>query len=166
MIRGRRLYRLDEWLIRALIPEHRIGTYLLYAGSKPVYAGRSDRNLRRRLIAHASWSCADHFGFEVYADADRAYDMECGLYHVLHYRMTNAIHPAAPAGSRRPCLICSHEQALADRELMRAAFVDTATAKSMGITPLLEVQALGRASRLFSSHRRDGSDDHLSNYED
>ena len=39
-------------------------------------------------------------------DAERAFDMECALFHALHPSTTNLIHPASPKGSGRPCFIC------------------------------------------------------------
>jgi hypothetical protein len=101
-----RLFRLKAWLVRALIGERHAGTYLLYRRGKPVYAGRSDRDLRRRLVTHAHHATGDYFGFSVHPDAERAYDMECALFHALHDVTTNRIHPASPKGSDRRCFIC------------------------------------------------------------
>ena len=100
-----RLFRLKTWLVRTLIPQRLAGTYLLYREAGPIYAGRSDEDLRSRLIDHAQAERADYFGFSVYADAARAFDMECALFHQLD-KATNLIHPASPKGSRRPCFIC------------------------------------------------------------
>jgi hypothetical protein len=101
-----RAFRLEPWLVRALIGERHAGTYLLYRRGKPVYAGRSDRDLRKRLMTHAHHATGDHFGFSVHPDAGRAYDMECALFHTLHDITTNRIHPASPKGGDRRCFIC------------------------------------------------------------
>ena len=101
-----RLFRLKPWLIRTLIPKGLPGTYLLYRTGRPIYAGRSDSDLRNRLITHALTERAEHFGFGVFSDSDRAYDMECALFHALEPRVTNLIHPASPKGTGRSCFIC------------------------------------------------------------
>lgn len=102
-----RLFKLQPWLVRTLVPPRRAGTYLLYRAGRPIYAGRSDADLRNRLITHALADRAEHFGFGVFTDADRAFDMECALFHALAPSVTNLIHPASPKGSGRPCFICS-----------------------------------------------------------
>jgi hypothetical protein len=100
-----RVFRLKSWLVRALIPEGKSGTYLLYQSGRPVYAGRSDEDLRSRLVTHARFERAEHFGFDVFPDAHRAFDMECALFHSLGPK-TNLIHPASPKSSGRTCFIC------------------------------------------------------------
>ena len=103
----RRLLSLEPWLVRALIPPGLVGTYLLYKGGYPIYAGRSDRDLRRRLISHAYNNRADYFEFDVHADSKQAYDVECALYHTLEGHTTNLIHPASPACTDLECFICN-----------------------------------------------------------
>lgn len=102
-----RLFRLEPWLVRALIPSGKAGTYLLYRFGKPIYTGRSDQDLRNRLVTHAQMRRADYFGFMTYPDAERAFDMECALFHTLRPMTTNLIHPASPKGSQRHCFICN-----------------------------------------------------------
>lgn len=109
-----RLFKLKPWLVRALIPQGCAGTYLLYSFGQPVYAGRSDEDLRNRLVAHAQIKRADYFGFSVLADADRAFDMECALFHALRTTTTNLIHPASPKHSGRTCFICNLGNGKAD----------------------------------------------------
>lgn len=101
-----RLFKLEPWLVRALIPPGKVGTYLLYRSGRPIYTGRSDEDLRNRLVTHAQTKRADYFGFTTYPDADRAFDMECALFHALRHTSTNLIHPASPKGSQRSCIIC------------------------------------------------------------
>ncbi|GAB2646731.1 hypothetical protein GCM10009743_22980 [Kribbella swartbergensis] len=48
-----RRYRLSPWLIRVIIPPATLGAYVLWDDSAPIYVGRSDTDLRRRLISHA-----------------------------------------------------------------------------------------------------------------
>lgn len=103
-----RLFRLEPWMVRALIPSGKAGTYLLYRSGRPIYAGRSDEDLRNRLVTHAQTKRADYFGYATYPDAERAFDMECALFHTLGHKTTNLIHPASPKGSQRACFICHH----------------------------------------------------------
>jgi len=109
-----RLFKLKPWLVRALIPRGRAGTYLLYRFGRPVYAGRSDEDLQNRLVVHAHTERADYFGFSVFADAERAFDMECALFHSLRKTTTNLIHPASPKRSGRTCFICGLGDGRAD----------------------------------------------------
>ncbi len=102
-----RLFKLEPWLVRAVIPQGKIGVYVLYISGKPVYAGRSDEDLRSRLVAHASVKRAEYFGFGLYSDASRAFDIECALFHALEPCTTNLIHPASPKGSGRICVVCT-----------------------------------------------------------
>lgn len=101
-----RLFKLEPWLVRALVPPRKAGAYLLYIGGQPIYTGRSDEDLRNRLQAHAFAQRADYFGFGLYPDAARAYDMECALFHALCPLSGNLIHPASPKTSGRSCVIC------------------------------------------------------------
>jgi hypothetical protein len=132
MIAGQRLYLLKPWMVRALIPSNLAGAYVLYRDGRPVYAGRSDRNLQGRLVTHARGRRAPHFSFAVYPDPARAYDMECALYHSLHPDLTNLIHPASPAGSDRECPVCGFREVLEFREL-----VAETCATSSQVTPLI-----------------------------
>lgn len=111
----RRLLRLETWLIRAVIPIGVTGAYVLYAADRPVYAGRSDRNLQGRLISHARAGRADFFDFDVYTDARKAYDVECANYHALREEITNLVHPALPWGETGPCVFCGYAEALEGR---------------------------------------------------
>lgn len=106
--RKHRVFKLDPWLVRALIPRGRPGTYLLYRMGRPVYAGRSDLDLQHRLITHARAGRGDYFGFNTYPDPARAFDMECALFHALKPITSNVIHPASPGHSGRKCFICGH----------------------------------------------------------
>lgn len=109
---ARRLYALQAWLVRALIPEHMMGSYLLYRQERPSYAGRSDRNLRRRLIAHAYQARADYFDFDVHPNAVTAFHIECAHYHGLQGQTENQVHSASPWGFGSDCFIC---QAVSDQ---------------------------------------------------
>jgi hypothetical protein len=107
----RRLYTLEPWFIRALIPDQMAGTYMLFRNGQPIYAGRSDRNLRQRLSAHAHGQRGDYFDYESTTGARQAFDLECAMFHALANDCENIAHPAAPRGEQARCFIC---QAVSD----------------------------------------------------
>lgn len=102
----RRRYRLVPWLIRALVPAARSGSYLLFIAGEPVYAGRSDTDLRRRLLVHAHDNRADYFDFDQHLGARAAFLTECATFHAIVDTLENRIHPAAPARSGERCPFC------------------------------------------------------------
>lgn len=106
---GRR-FRLSPWLVRALIPDGVIGVYVLWSPTAPVYVGRSDTSLRRRLLEHARTWPDVFFAFDVAFSPEDAYRMECCLFHALGDRTTNIDHPqrvtsddAAATSARTRC---------------------------------------------------------------
>lgn len=115
-------------MVRALIPDRRAGAYLLYRGGRPAYAGRSDHNLRRRLLAHALDRRGDHFEYQMHRGPHAAFDLECALFHALGGGLENRIHPASPAGSAATCFICQSAS---------AALAVTGCAVAGGFRPLL-----------------------------
>ena len=102
----RRRYRLVPWLVRALVPAARPGSYLLFTAGEPVYAGRSDTDLRRRLLVHAHDNRADYFDFDQHFGAHAAFLTECATFHAVVDTLENRIHPAAPARSGERCPFC------------------------------------------------------------
>lgn len=114
---SRRAYRLRPWLVRALIPARRTGSYVLFAGNRATYAGRSDTDLSRRLVGHARAGSADYFDFDVHPTRERAFIAECAIFHLLvgtaHAR--NVLHPATPAGSDIFCPFCTDDPELRAR---------------------------------------------------
>lgn len=103
---GRRLYRLVPWLVRALVPAARPGSYLLFVAGEAVYAGRSDTDLRRRLLVHAHENRADYFDFDQHLGARAAFLTECATFHAVVDTLENRIHPASPAHSGERCPFC------------------------------------------------------------
>ncbi len=105
-----RLYKLTPWLIRMIIPSQLIGTYTLYLndslGCRPVYTGRSDTDLRRRLISHPLMGYATHFEYNTYDCPEKAFIVECAQYHLSKGIYLNKIHPAIPNGSLISCPFC------------------------------------------------------------
>jgi hypothetical protein len=49
-----RVCRLEPWFLRALIPPDQVGSYIFYRAEAPICVGRSDTDLRRRLLQHAA----------------------------------------------------------------------------------------------------------------
>lgn len=107
-----RAYALTSWMVRALIPEARIGSYVLIDSGEPVYVGRSDTCLRRRLLQHAHRQRAEYFAYNVHHTRIQAYTMECALYHALTPQIRNRIHPDSPDRAVVRCSFCRPEWAL------------------------------------------------------
>lgn len=118
-----RTYRLVPWVIRALIPHHLPGTYTLFNTTGTIYTGRSDTDLRRRLVEHARTGRAEYFDFDPHRSVGAAYLTECASYHALGTGLQNAIHPAAPRGTTETCPFC------------RLAALDTIAARLRPGTP-------------------------------
>ncbi len=99
--------RMRPWLVRALIPPQRIGTYILYtAAGRPTYIGRSDTDIRRRLLRHCTDRHGDYFTYDVHPSVAGAYDVECALFHLLAPHVSNRIHPDRPDFHPTPCAFC------------------------------------------------------------
>ena len=114
---GQRRFSLRPWLIRALIPSHRVGTYVLSRQADVVYIGRSDTDLRRRLIEHAlNRGASTYFTYAIHRSALMAYDDECSLFHAVGDRTTNIAHPQSPAGVTAPCGFCQANLAATRRD--------------------------------------------------
>lgn len=103
---GRRLYRLRTWVVRALIPPGRVGSYTLYVSGEPQYNGRSDIDLAGRLTQHARAERGEYFSFDVHGGVDAAYLAECAVFHLRAALSTNRIHPAVPRGRAVACPFC------------------------------------------------------------
>lgn len=101
----RRLYRLVPWLVRAVVPDGLPGNYTLFKGGTATYVGRSDTDLRRRLVGHARAERAEFFDFEPTSRVRAAFLTECASYHAIT-GLRNVIHPATPSGSDERCPFC------------------------------------------------------------
>ena len=105
-----RAWLLTPAVVSMLVPSAP-GVYVLgqaRSGFIPVYAGRSDTNLRRRLWAHARMGVATHFTWRLCSDAREAFLQECILYHLLRetHVIGNQRHPDAPAHRNTSCPLC------------------------------------------------------------
>lgn len=102
-----RRYLLTPWLIRAMIPEGTIGTYTLWSADAPIYIGRSDTCLRRRLLEHAAVRADDvRFTFDVSRSIQDAFAMECSLFHALGDVTSNIDHPPRARRTDPACPFC------------------------------------------------------------
>lgn len=99
----------DPAWIRVLVPKGYAGAYLLLQGHTPIYVGRSDCCLRRRLCQHEKLAEASHLVWEPCHDPLRAFYLEAFWYDQLNHlpSMRNQIHPARPDGRDEPCPFCS-----------------------------------------------------------
>lgn len=107
-IGGRLALPFQRRMIRQVIPPGTTGVYLLLNGKDPVYVGRSDTCLRRRLVGHPLLERLTHVAFEACGSPCRAFYLEAFWFHELMGLPTtlNLIHPARPAASDRPCPFC------------------------------------------------------------
>ena len=111
--------RVRAWLfrpevVRVLVPLGCPGVYLLWTAlgtctpRTPVYVGRSDNDLRRRLACHEKYLVATHFGWRSCSTPKEAFQTECLFWHSLAESdsLLNKRHPAAPISSGLTCPFC------------------------------------------------------------
>ena len=73
----------------------------------PLYPGRSDTDVRRRLLEHARAAIFTHFRFFPTRRVKEAYLRECRDYHLLREQgITNIIHPRRPRHLHYECPFC------------------------------------------------------------
>lgn len=106
--RQRVAFRFDAAIVRQHLPAGVVGSYLLLDGRVPVYVGRSDSCLRRRLKNHPLLGRASHVTWEPTSSLGRAFMLEAFWFHELHGEpsLLNIAHPARPAGSTWRCPYC------------------------------------------------------------
>lgn len=104
----RAAYRMEPTVLRALIPSGVPGTYVLLRDNEPVYVGRSDTCVLRRLCTHEHALDATHVTWEPSSTPERAFYLEAALFHTLmpKGRLINQLHPAKPAGYDKNCPFC------------------------------------------------------------
>lgn len=104
-------FRLLPRVVRSVVPPRVIGCYILTVGNDPVYVGRSDNCLRRRLAQHGSLGPATHFLWQPCRSPVAAFNLESAWYHHLcgtaGSLVLNVIHPDSPSGVRRVCPFCA-----------------------------------------------------------
>lgn len=84
-----------------------MGSYILYRATFPIYVGRSDTDLRRRLLQQAGPGTAEYFGYDAHPSPSHAYRAECSLFHAADGPLVNRIHPDAPDHLGVDCSFCS-----------------------------------------------------------
>jgi hypothetical protein len=94
--------------VKALLPPGRPGIYLLYRNGQPIYIGRSDHCVRRRLLSHPLAGVATHVVWEFCRTPVHAFHLESFCFHRLLGQpgMLNRAHPGRPPGTRSQCLTC------------------------------------------------------------
>ena len=108
-----RAYLLKTEILRELLPSGKIGVYILgnYRMGKfiPIYVGRSDSCLLRRLMTHNHREKATHVVWRFTTNLRQAFYQECCLYHTYEDEgFLNHVHPASPKNSGLICPICSY----------------------------------------------------------
>ena len=104
-MRGR-AFRLVPWVVRAVIPPGLPGSYILSDGQSPIYAGRSDTDVRARLLVHARERNGLYFAYDVHPGSWQAFLAESAAFHLLDGTSSNEIHPARPFGEELDCPFC------------------------------------------------------------
>lgn len=108
----KRMFRFKKKLIKMLLRPGLIGTYVLYVRDEteftPIYVGRSDTDLRRRLMRHPLLGIASHFEYDVHRDSENAFTVECANYHAMRQDIINKIHPAEPSNKMIKCPFCNN----------------------------------------------------------
>ncbi|MFF8591986.1 GIY-YIG nuclease family protein [Streptomyces sp. NPDC015220] len=102
----RRLLRLRPWIVRAMIPDQLIGTYVLFQNGTEHYIGRSDTCLRRRLLTHCTTAHGEYFTYDVHPTPELAFAMECSLFHTYRHGLVNVLHPDRPDYQSPKCPFC------------------------------------------------------------
>lgn len=115
-------------VVRMTVPTGTPGVYLLGqvagAGSTfvPHYVGRSDFDVRQRLMRHEKLTLATHFCVRLCRSAEDAFMRECFYWHALRdeQRLMNAIHPDSPDQTGLHCPYCSAAEHFSRHLLARA----------------------------------------------
>lgn len=101
-------YTLSTTNVTEKVGTNKIGYYTLHNSSKTVkYVGRSDHDLRGRLLDHVN-QYYSYFSFEYTSSAKAAFEGECNLYHYhINNPLDNKAHPDRPSGTNWKCPRCS-----------------------------------------------------------
>ena len=96
-------------LLRSIMPESAVGTYVLLNEHTPIYVGRSDSCVLTRLCSHELAGECTHVVWEPCQSALRAYLLEAEWYHqfLITFALRNKIHPARPWGHEEACPFCN-----------------------------------------------------------
>lgn len=103
---------MDRQKIISAVPDEIKGNYILRrkegGKDKITYVGRSDTNLRERLLQHLHDAFTYTSFYWMKASSEKeAFEQECRDYH--HYKpIDNKYHPDRPEGTSYPCPCCLH----------------------------------------------------------
>jgi hypothetical protein len=102
-------WSLGEIAVRRHSREGWPGVYILAdTVGFPRYVGRSDTNVRDRLLKHADSGAHRYFLVEHYRSSEAAFFRESNLYHYYRSQIENEIHPAIPRNCGDACPKCSY----------------------------------------------------------
>ncbi len=104
-------FKLDTDTINRTVPNAVIGAYVLGFQQPNTfsisYVGRSDEDLKQRLISHTNEKYTD-FKFIVLPSKEEAFYKECNLYHDWgENTLDNKKHPDRPEGTNYQCPRCN-----------------------------------------------------------
>ena len=105
-------YKLDSDTINKTITKTSAGNYVLgYTKDKTFYVkyvGRSDSDLKARLLSHVSSGRYKEFKYSYATSPKAAFEKECQNFHDFEEtkQLDNNIHPDRPNSSGWECPIC------------------------------------------------------------
>lgn len=105
-------YSLNSESVNKAVSETSPGAYVLGEFKadhfQPRYVGRSDRNVRGRLIDHVSDTDYSFFCFQYCGTVREAFEAECIFFHSFESDLDNKRHPDRPNGKDWSCPCCDH----------------------------------------------------------
>jgi len=118
------IYKLTEAVVKTLFGKNIIGMYVLgdYEEDyfKVGYVGRSDTDIRKRLLQHSKNNEYDYF-FAIPTDTIfEAYKLECREWHRF-FDINNSIHPDAPNNLPYKCPYCNAAKEISNEIIKRGA---------------------------------------------
>ena len=105
-----KIYKLTKSVISSLFEKSKIGIYVLgnYTNDyfKVGYVGRSDTDLRYRLLQHSKNNQYSYFYYIATNTIFEAFKLECREWHRF-FNIKNSIHPDAPNNIPYICPYCN-----------------------------------------------------------
>ena len=102
-----KFYKIQDILDNDIIIRSSCGVYILSKNRKfPYYVGRSDINLRERILTSSLERDCDYFSYKETTSPRNAFLLEYRYYHGLTergYKLANEIHPDVPDGTYWRC---------------------------------------------------------------
>ena len=96
-------FELSETNISQNINTGKVGAYILSRGNEVAhYIGRSDADIKARLMQHLRDGIYKQFWFDITSSALEAFYLECEWYHKYN-PPDNKTHPAVPPGAVWKC---------------------------------------------------------------